>query len=140
LAYRLEAILSAARKRYGAQPSGALQVRVLGVDDWALKKGQHYGTILMGLEKRQPIDLLQGREATPLAEWLKQHPKIEVITRDRAGAYADGARQGAPQAQQVADRWHLLKNANEAFERLLQRHQKVIREAVERSFMAILLL
>lgn len=114
-----------------AQPSGAPQVRVLGVDDWALKKGQHYGTILVDLEKRQPIDLLQGREATPLAEWLKQHPEIQVITRDRVGAYADGARQGAPQAQQVADRWHLLKNANEAFERLLQRHQKVMREAVE---------
>ena len=115
-----------------ARPSDDMKVRALGVDDWALKKGQHYGTILVDLEKRRPIDLLQGREAAPLEEWLKKHPEIEVITRDRAGAYADGARKGAPQAQQVADRWHLLKNANEAFERLLQRHQKFIREAVEK--------
>ncbi|MBL8168616.1 MAG: ISL3 family transposase [Acidobacteria bacterium] len=112
-------------------PAERLNVRVLGVDNWALKKGQHYGTILVDLEKRQPIDLLLGRESAPLEEWLKQHPEVEIITRDRAGAYADGARQGAPQAQQVADRWHLLKNANDAFERLLQKHQKVIREAVE---------
>jgi transposase len=115
-----------------ARPFDEMKVRALGVDDWALKKGQHYGTILVDLEKRRPIDLLQGREAAPLEEWLKKHPEIEVITRDRAGAYADGARKGAPQAQQVADRWHLLKNANEAFERLIQRHQKIIREAVEK--------
>jgi transposase len=113
-----------------ARPPDEIKVRALGVDDWALKKGQHYGTILVDLEKRRPIDLLQGREAAPLEEWLKNHTEIEVITRDRAGAYADGARKGAPQAQQVADRWHLLKNANEAFERLLQRNQKTIREAI----------
>jgi transposase len=113
------------------QPSSELRVRVLGVDDWALKKGQNYGTILVDMEKHRPIDLLRGREAKPLEEWLKEHPEIEVITRDRAGAYADGSRQGAPQAQQIADRWHLLKNGNEAFEKLIKRHQKVIREAVE---------
>jgi transposase len=79
------------------------------VDDWALKKGRHYGTILVDLEKRRPIDLLQGREAAPLEEWLKKHPEIEVITRDRAGAYADGARKCVPQAKQGADRWHLLQ-------------------------------
>jgi transposase len=115
-----------------ARPSCEMKVRALGVDDWALKKGQHYGTILVDLEKRRPIDLLQGREAAPLEEWLKKHPDIEVITRDRAGAYADGARKGAPQAQQIADRWHLLQNANEAFERLIQRQQKIIREAIEK--------
>jgi len=115
-----------------AQPPDEMKVRALGVDDWALKKGQNYGTILVDLEKRRPIDLLQGREAAPLEEWLKKHPEIEVITRDRAGAYADGARKGAPQAQQVADRWHLLKNGNEAFERLIQRQQKIIREAIEK--------
>lgn len=114
------------------QSSNELKVWVLGVDDWALKKGQHYGTILVDLEQRRPIDLLRGREANPLKEWLKGHPEIEIITRDRSGAYADGSQQGAPQAQQVADRWHLLKNCNEAFEKVLKRHQKLIREAIEK--------
>ena len=126
-----DSILRRVRKE-AAQPPDEIKVRTLGVDDWALKKGQNYSTILVDLEKRRPIDLLQGREAAPLEEWLKNHPEIEVITRDRAGAYADGARKGAPQAQQVVDRWHLLKNANEAFERLIQRHQKTIREAIEK--------
>lgn len=94
-------------------------------------EGQHYGTILVDLEKRQPIDLLPGREALPLEQWLKQHPEVQVITRDRAGAYADGARKGDPQARQVADRWHLLKNGNEAFEKVIKRHRKTIREAVD---------
>lgn len=114
------------------QSSNELKVRVLGVDDWALKKGQHYGTILVDLEQRRPIDLLRGREANPLKEWLKDHPEIEIITRDRSGAYADGSRQGAPQAEQVADRWHLLKNCNEAFEKVIKRHQRLIREAIEK--------
>lgn len=115
-----------------AKPSATPQVRVLGVDDWALKKGQHYATILVDLEKQRPVDLLLGREAAPLEQWLKNHSEIEVIARDRAGAYAEGARKGAPQAEQVADRWHVLKNANEAFERLIQRQQKTIVEAVAR--------
>jgi transposase len=87
-----------------ASPTCEMKVRTLGVDDWALNKGQSYGTILVDLEKRRAIDMLKGRESAPLEEWLKKHPEIEVIARDRAGAYADGSRKGAPQAQQVADR------------------------------------
>jgi transposase len=113
------------------KPHSDLKVRGVGIDDWALKKGQNYGTILVDLEKRRPIDLLQGREAKPLEEWLKEHPEIEIVTRDRAGAYADGSRHGAPQAQQVADRWHILKNSNEAFEKIIKRHRRVIRESVD---------
>ncbi len=102
---------------------------VLGVDDWCRRKGRTYGTILVDMEQHRPVDLLLGREAAPLAQWLDDHPDVGIICRDRAGAYADGARQGAPEALQVADRWHLLKNLGEALERLLQRHHPALTEA-----------
>lgn len=96
-------------------------VRQLGIDDWAWRKGHRYGTILVDLERHQVIDLLPDRDAATLTEWLKRHPEIELITRDRAGVYQQAAACGAPQAQQVADRWHLLKNLREILERYLQR-------------------
>jgi len=83
------------------------KVRVVGVDDWAYKRGDTYGTIVVDLERHQVIDLLPDRRSETVKVWLQAHPEIEVISRDRAGSYADAARQGAPQATQVADRFHL---------------------------------
>src|SRR5467141_2369143 len=96
--------------------------RVLGGDDWALRKRQTYGTILVDLERRQPVALLPERTAAPVAQWLREHPGVEVIARDRASAYAEGARQGAPAATQVADRFHLLQNLRETLDEVFTTH------------------
>ncbi|NLG28421.1 MAG: ISL3 family transposase, partial [Chloroflexi bacterium] len=103
--------------------------RCLGIDDWALRKGQTYGTILVDLERHCPVDLLPDRSAVTLAQWLRAHPGVEIITRDRAGDYADGARQAAPEAVQVADRFHWVQNAHQVLQRLLERHSRQVREA-----------
>ena len=108
-------------------PAGA--VRVLGVDDWSRRKGRGFGTILVNLERRRVIDLLPDRTAATLAAWLAGHPEVEVVSRDRSGAYAEGIRQGAPQALQVANRFHLRKNATDALERFLIRQQAALRQA-----------
>lgn len=102
---------------------------VVGIDDWAITRGHHYGTIMVDLEKRCPIELVDGRNTAGVVPRLARHPAIEVISRDRAGAYADAARKAAPDAQQVADRWHLMANMCEAVERLLLRHSSKLREA-----------
>src|SRR5258706_8893308 len=105
--------------------------RVVGIDDWAWRKGQHYGTIFVDLERGDVIDLLPDRAAETVAAWLKAHPGVEVVSRDRSAAYAQAATEGAPQAEQVADRWHLLKNLREAVERVLERHSAVVDAALK---------
>lgn len=101
---------------------------VVGIDDWAWKKGQRYGTIICDLERQRPIALLEDRDAQTLATWLQQHPSIRIIARDRAGVYAEGAAQGAPQAIQVADRFHLLGNLADTLLSVFEQHAKLLRE------------
>jgi transposase len=98
-------------------------LRVIGVDQWAFRKGRTYGTILVDMATRRPVDLLPEATSDALAAWLERYPGIEVICRDRAGYFAAGARRGAPEAIQVADRWHLLANLSNAVERVLSRNK-----------------
>jgi transposase len=100
--------------------------RVLGVDDFALRKRHTYGTILVDLERRQPVALLPERTAAPVAQWLREHPGVQVIARDRSTAYAEGARHGAPAATQVADRFHLLQNLKEVLDPVFTLHEKTL--------------
>lgn len=105
--------------------------RVLGVDDWAFKKGSRYGTILVDLERRYPVDLLPDRTTETLATWLEAHPGIEIVSRDRSNEYIAAIKTSAPQAVQVADRWHLLRNLSDALIRLLEKHAKALRQAAK---------
>ena len=115
-------ILAGLRKYAGARSetgSLASSVRVAGVDDWAGRKGHKYGTIIVDLERRAVVDVLADRSAATMTNWFRDHPNVDVVSRDRAGLYAEAAREGAPQAKQVADRFHLMQNFRETVERPL---------------------
>ena len=107
---------------------GSVAPRVLGVDDWAWRKGQRYGTVLVDLETNDVVDLLPDRESATLAAWLKSNPGAQIIARDRAGSYAKGAREGAPSARQVADRWHMLRNCSDAVLAAVEKRYRLVRE------------
>jgi transposase len=105
---------------------------VIGIDDWAWLKGHRYGTIIVDRARQQPIAMLDDRDATHLAAWLTEHPTIRIIARDRAGVYAEAATSGAPQAIQVADRFHLLKNLADTLLAVFEQHAKDLRDAPQR--------
>lgn len=101
---------------------------IIGVDDWAYKKGRNYGTIIVDLDRRKVIDLLPDREADTLKQWLLKHPEVHTVSRDRASAYSKGIKDGAENAIQVADRFHLLVNLREAFQKVLYRHNAALKD------------
>ncbi len=114
-----DTLLRTIRKTPVSTPS---TLRIVGVDDWAMRKGLRYGTLICDLEQHRPIDVLDDREPETVAAWFRQHPEIEVVTRDRAHCYSEGVSQGAPQATQVADRFHLIQNLRKALSRMLEHH------------------
>lgn len=108
--------------------------RVLGIDDFAFKKGRRYGTILIDQERGCPVDLLPDREAKSVEAWLLAHPGVQIVTRDRAEVYRNGVSAGAPGAIQIADRFHLLANLTQALQESLTPHKKhFVRTATSQS-------
>ncbi len=103
--------------------------RVLGVDDWGFQRKHPTGTMLVDLEEHRVVDLLMGSDEQVFKEWLRAHPGVDVISRDRGASYRIGATKGAPKAQQVLDRWHLLKNLGEVIQKTLAQQIEVFRQA-----------
>ncbi|MCA1837323.1 MAG: ISL3 family transposase [Actinobacteria bacterium] len=114
----------------GAFRVEAEDVRVLGVDDFGFRKGNVPGTILVDLERRQIVDLFEGHSKESIAQWLRQHPGVEVVSRDRSPVCREGINDGAPEAMQVADRWHLLHNLTQLLEEFLLHKRPALRDAV----------
>lgn len=104
--------------------------RILGIDDFAFRRGENYGTVLVDHETGKVVDIIEGREAETVSEWLKAHSGVEEVTRDGSPNYAEGIRRGAPDAKQIGDRWHILENLTEAFEDAVRNEWKKRQESI----------
>ncbi len=122
-----DTLLRVVRRRAVQPPK---EPRVIGIDDFAWKRGHRYGTIICDLERRCIIDILPDREAATATAWLAGHPAIAIIARDRGAGYKQAATEGRPDAVQVADRWHLMENASAAFLTAVQRSMVTIRKTI----------
>jgi transposase len=114
----------------GQVPQDRPPVHVIGIDDWAWKRGQRYGSIICDLERRRIVDLLPDREPVTIEGWLARHPEVRIISRDRGGGYGQAATRAAPQAVQIADRWHLMENASAALLEAVRRSMRSVRAAL----------
>lgn len=122
-----DTLLRVVRRRVAATEPGP---RIIGIDQWAWRRGQRYGAIICDLERRRVIDLLPDREPATVKAWLSSHPGIRVVARDRAGGYAGAIAAATPMAVQVADRWHLMKNASATFLQAVRSEMGPIRRAL----------
>lgn len=117
--------------RRGVAPTHRGQaLRVIGIDDWAWRRGHRYGTVICDLERRRIIDLLPDRQPATVQAWLAAHPGVEVVARDRGPGYGHAVARACPDAIQVADRWHLMENASAAFLQAVRRSMRLIRHAL----------
>ena len=116
------------RRVHASSPPSVPAPRVVGIDEWAFRKGHTYGSIIVDLERHQPIALLPEHTAESIATWFEQHPTVEIIARDRASVYGEALQKGAPQARQVADRWHLMHNLGTVLQDVLSHHTRSLRE------------
>ncbi|MGE7157376.1 ISL3-like element ISMex26 family transposase [Methylorubrum rhodesianum] len=115
-------------RRRAQRPAETLTV--IGIDDWAFRRGQRYGTLICDLERRRVVALLPDRESGTIEAWLTAHPEIAVLARDRGGGYGEAAARALPTTIQVADRWHLMENASAAFLNAVRKSMTAIRVAV----------
>jgi transposase len=122
-----------------APPPNASPPQIIGVDEWAWRRGQRYGTLVVNLEDHRVIDLRPERSADTVALWLAQHPTVTIVCRDRSALYADGIRRGAPNAVQVVDRFHLVKNLRETVEAFLHSQRPALQAAAARTAQALTL-